>query len=509
MVCFDNVISLKRNILTNYISQLYVTTINILMLPLYLRYMGAEAYGLVGFFMMLQMWFNLLDMGLTPTIARETARFRGGKTNVFNYRSLVWILERIFLVVAAAGCATIYVGAGYIANDWLKAVQLPIDEIRKTVQLIAVIVAMRWMCGLYRGVVSGFERLVWLGGYNSLIATLRFVGVLLVLKFIGVTPTIFFAYQLCLTIVELTCLLFFTRRLLPSLSEDKQLRWSWATLKPVFKFSLTIAFTSSAWVLVTQTDKLVLSRVLPLAEYGYFTLAVLVANGVVMISGPVSGAIMPRMTKLEAEGNHAESISVYRKATQLVSVISGTAFVVVAFYAEPLLWVWTGDHTVAHQSAPVLTLYAIGNGILAVAAFPYYLQYARGKLKLHLMGSAGFVVILIPSIIWAASLYGGVGAGYAWLTVNAVYLMVWVPLVHKRLEPGLNTPWFGFDVLTIYIAATAVGYGLAAITPQIDNRWYQAGGVMIVGLLVLITAVLSSSMFWERIKTLFCSAKNE
>jgi O-antigen/teichoic acid export membrane protein len=63
--------SLKRNILANYASQTYVTLIGILMLPVYLRYMGAEACGLVGFFTMLNALFQLLDMGLTPTLARE------------------------------------------------------------------------------------------------------------------------------------------------------------------------------------------------------------------------------------------------------------------------------------------------------------------------------------------------------------------------------------------------------------------------------------------------------
>ena len=33
------------------------------MVPLYVRYMGVEAYGLVGFYAMLQGWFMLLDMG--------------------------------------------------------------------------------------------------------------------------------------------------------------------------------------------------------------------------------------------------------------------------------------------------------------------------------------------------------------------------------------------------------------------------------------------------------------
>lgn len=70
--------SLKKNILANYFAQAYIAVVGIVILPLYLKYMGAEAYGLVGFFTMLQAWFNLLDIGLTPTVARETARFHGG-----------------------------------------------------------------------------------------------------------------------------------------------------------------------------------------------------------------------------------------------------------------------------------------------------------------------------------------------------------------------------------------------------------------------------------------------
>jgi O-antigen/teichoic acid export membrane protein len=52
------------------------------MVPLYLKYMGAEAYGLIGFFSMIQVWFAILDMGLSPTVARETARYKGGATDV-------------------------------------------------------------------------------------------------------------------------------------------------------------------------------------------------------------------------------------------------------------------------------------------------------------------------------------------------------------------------------------------------------------------------------------------
>lgn len=46
--------SLKLNVLASYASQIYLVIISIAILPIYMKYMGAEAYGLVGFFAMLQ-----------------------------------------------------------------------------------------------------------------------------------------------------------------------------------------------------------------------------------------------------------------------------------------------------------------------------------------------------------------------------------------------------------------------------------------------------------------------
>lgn len=485
--------SLQRNILASFASQIYVTLIGIVMVPMYVRYMGAEAYGLVGFFAMLQAWFNLLDIGLTPTISRETARHRGGAVDALGYRRLVRALELVFLAVAVLGGGALLACSGYIANSWLQASLLPPAEVRTAVELMAVIIALRWLAGLYRGAIGGAERLVWLGGFNAAIATLRFSGVLPLLMFVGTSPTLFFGYQLVVAVVELALLVAYAYRLFPGVPPGARLPWDWAPLKPVLRFSLTIAFTSSVWVFVTQTDKLVLSRVLPLADYGYFTLAVLVASGIMILSGPVSNAIMPRMARLEAEGEHAQLIRVYRGATQMVAVIASAAAVTVAFAAEPLLWAWTGNRELAQHAAPVLVLYAIGNGILAVAAFPYYLQFAKGDLRLHLIGNAAFVVLLIPSVIWAAAEFGGVGAGYVWLGINLLSFVAWLPLVHRKFEPGLNRRWYTQDTAVIAAAATLAAYAMHLLLPPGGSRGAQFGAILLAGGVALCAAAAASS----------------
>lgn len=493
--------SFKRNILASYATQIYVTLVGIFILPLYLKYMGAEAYGLVGFFTMLQAWFNLLDMGLTPTVARETARFRGGATDALSYRRLLRALQLIFFAVAVLGGGAMFVFSGHIADGWLKVQTLPLAQVQLALQLMAVGVALRWMSGLYRGCISGSERLVWLGSFSAFVATLRFVGVLPILIWVGHSPGVFFTYQLLVAMIELAGLAAKAYCLFPAVSSGQQLGWSPASLftpiKPVLKFSLTIAFTSSVWLMVTYTDKLLLSKLLPLADYGYFTLAVLAASGVMLISGSISGALLPRMARLHAEGNEAGLISLYRNATQMVAVIAIPACLVLAFFAEQVLWVWTGDAHAATQAAPVLYLYALGNGILALGAFPYYLQYAKGDLRLHMIGNALFLVLLIPALIWATLQYGVIGAGYAWLGANAVYFLVWVPKVHGRFVKGLHIQWLLEDlgmIVLLSVAATAV-VNKFIHWPQ--QRIALACYVVMVSLALLTIAAMGSSWIRE------------
>lgn len=117
-----------------------------------------------------------------------------------------------------------------------------------------------------------------------------------------------------------------------------------------------------------------------------------------------------------------------------------------------------------------MTLYAIGNGFLAIAAFAYYLQYAKGNLRYHLIGNAFLVIILIPGIVFAATYYGAVGAGYVWLMTNGIYLFSWVAFIHHKLEPGLFLKWLGRDCLCVVFPGLIFALCFSLIDLKIENR---------------------------------------
>ena len=74
-----------------------------------------------------------------------------------------------------------------------------------------------------------------------------------------------------------------------------------------------------------------------------------------------------------------------------------------------------------------------------------------------------FVILLIPFIIWAASKYGSIGAGYVWLIMNLLSFVAWLPLVHRKFAPGLNLKWYFQDILIIFLVVAIAGFLLNAI----------------------------------------------
>ncbi len=489
----SNLRSLKVNLIANFVAQAYVMGIGIIMAPVYLSFMGAEAYGLIGFFTMLSAWFVLLDVGLTPTLVREAARYQGGAIDINVLRSFLRALEVIFGAVALLGAIALLSLSHTIATHWLIVKSLPISEVTNAVMLMGLAIPLRWVAGLYRGMIIGLERQTWLGGYNIVIATLRFLGVLLIFWTIGATPVKFFAYQFGVAIVELSGLVVVTYGFF-GFGRGAESRFSWRPLVSNLGFSLTIAVATMAWVVIIQSDKLVLSKLLPLAEYGMASIAIIAANGVNAINLPFNQVLLPRLTKLVSQNNDSGVARFYSNATQAVCAVMIPVVTTLCFFAQPVVFAWTGNIDVARYAAPIVCLYAIGNGFVSLHSFIYYIQYAKGDLFLHFLGHALMVALLIPLFILGARHYGAEGTGAAWALINGIYAVCWMPLVHARLYKGLHWKWVTYDILPIAVPTVLAGWMLANVVPLPTNRWAVIPVIGVVGGALLIVAGLGSSL---------------
>lgn len=492
-VCLSN-ISFRKNIISSYASQFYVVFSGIVVLPFYISWLGAESYGLVGFFAMLQAIFSLLDLGLTPTISRETSRYNAGKLSSLEFIRVYRAMAIIFIVFSFCGGFLLFILSEPIALKWLDINTLSEKEVVFSIQVMAVCIALRWLCGLYRGVIQGFELIIWLSKFNVFISTLRFIAVFPVMYFFGADINVFFIHQLLTAVVEFSVIFFKAKSKISSVKVKHvdKVGWKIQAIKPYISFSLSIALSSGLWIVVTQSDKLLMSKLLSLEEYGYFTLAVLVANGIMMLSSPLSLSLMPRLAYLAAANNKSDFLRVYSSSTRIISVISSSLGLVFFFFPREIIFIWTGDMELADSTGHLLKYYAAGYAFLSLSAFPYYLQYALGSMKLHVLGTILYLLILLPLMLVFVDCYGSVGAGYAWLFINLLYFLFWTAFVHSRFIKGEHFKWFINDIVLIVLPSFCIVFfarDMFAASGRIESFFYISG---------LFSIILIFSFLWSK-----------
>ena len=443
--------SIAKNTIANYIGQIYTIAIGIVMLPFYLKYLGAEAYGLVGFFTMLQAWVILLDFGLAGTLSRETAKLKNKEDGLLELKQLLRSVEAVYSGIVFFIVIAIYLSSSWITSNWLSISELSTDTVVYSIQLMGIMIGVRWFVSLYRGGIIGFEYQVWLNIYNIIIATLKFVGAFLLIKYISNDIFYFFIYQMGIALLEY---LIIRHKLYSLLPNTDFLMPTITAIKDVAPFALSLAYTSGIWVLFTQLDKLMLSHYIPLKEYGYFTLVVLASSIIMQLSGPLSQAILPRMTALLSSNKELEMLKLYHYGTQLISIIVFSLVGIITFFPYELLYAWTGDCEASAWASPILVWYVLGNGILAIGAFQYYLQFAHGNLKYHVKMNTLFPLITLPIILYAVINYGAMGAGVAWFMVQLIGFLVWPPFIHSKFAPGIHKDWIWKDIFPSFIMTT-------------------------------------------------------
>lgn len=480
--------SVRKNTTANYLGQAYSIGIGIIVLPLYLRYLGAEAYGLVGLFTLIQSWMSLLDMGMSPTLGREVARLKGNAAEQARLKTVVNSLELIFVTIAITIAISLVCSSQWIATSWLKVNTLPLETVTQAIVLIAIVVAIRWVASLHKSAINAYEAQVWMNVFEVTINTLRFPLILLVIANHPGEIMIFFWCQLAVSLIEFAGVKWKSHSLLPQGVKGR--RFSPTEIKRILPFALGIGYTGAIWVFLTQYDKLLLSNVLTLENYGYFALMATVTSGIMMLSGPISKAILPRMTALLAEGKLVEMIALYRKGTRGVVMSVTPIVLIIVCWPYEIIFAWSGSREAALWSADILPIFVAGSYLVTIIGFQHALQYAYGQLKYNVYYNTFVFFISLPLITYAAYQYGVIGVAWVWLGFRVFSFIVWLPFVHLKFAPGLHKVWLVNDVakplLTplslVVVAKVFAGHYL-------DLHLYARGKIFVF--LIIIAFVIS------------------
>lgn len=501
---------LKKNTIANYLGQGWIALMGLAFVPVYIRYLGVEAWGLVGFMSMLQAWLILLDMGLTPTLSREMARFQAGMHSAQSIRDLLRSLEMIYGGVAVAVVGIVWLIAPWVAVHWLSAAQLSVATVTQAIGMMGLVLAARMTEQVYRGAIQGLQRQVWLNGAQSVLATLRWAGAVGVLAWVDASVEAFFLWQGMVSLLTVAILARQTYRWLPL--AGRPARFDLAAIVRIRRFAGGMAATALLSILLMQVDKLLLSKLVSLADFGYYTLAASAAGALYFLMAPIVTAVSPRLTELVAKSEQQLLVDTYHRASQLLAAVLIPVALVMAAFAEPLLYAWTGNDALAQQAAPLLALLALGtlcNGFMHV---PYTTQLAHGWTGFAVRGNIVAVSFVVPAVLWVVPRFGAVGAAWVWLALNAGYVLISAHFMHRRLLPGEKWRWYRdavFKPLVVgSITVLALRYWIVLPQDRASLAAVLGGTALLVMGAVLWAVPVSRAFLLLRFKTLQGHAPN-
>jgi O-antigen/teichoic acid export membrane protein len=208
-----------------------------------------------------------------------------------------------------------------------------------------------------------------------------------------------------------------------------------------------------ASTLLTQADKLAVSKMLPLEMLGYYSLAGALASVPLALASPIASAVFPRMTGLVALTDQGSLTRLYHRTCQLVSIAVIPAGLTVSLFAGECIFVWTGSFHTAQKAALAASLLLGGQLMQAVSVVPYYLALAYGNVRLNLKFAFASVLLITPLLIVFVMRYGIAGAGMSWLVLNLCTLPPFMYFLHRKYLPRELRAWILRDVGRPLLAA--------------------------------------------------------
>jgi O-antigen/teichoic acid export membrane protein len=454
---------LKKDLVANFVGQGWATIVGFLVVPFYIKILGIEAYGLIGFYQTIQTVFNyFLDFGLSTTINREISRYQSIPRKSVETRDLVRTLEVIYWCIGIMLGVAVRLSAPLLVTYWIKPGKLPVSDIQNVIAIMGILVFLQWPISFYQGGLIGLQKIVTLNGINASFFTFRSVGAVVTVFF---SPTLnsFFSWQILASFLQVTVMTATLWVNLPAGGRIPKFRTS--ILKRIWRFAAGMTGTSLISFFLGQVDKILLSRLLSLEMFGYYMLATNINNAFRIGTSQVFSAVFPRFSALVATNDEGKLRHLFHKSCQLVAVVSIAPAAVVLFFAPELIRLWTNDPQSILISAPIAALLVSGSALNNLIGIPYDLTLAYGWSSFGFYQNLIAVIVIFPLMFFMSTYFGGIGAAAAWLILNIGYLVVVPHFIFYHYLRGERIRWYLFDVLLPLAVTLLVVFTARLLTP--------------------------------------------
>jgi O-antigen/teichoic acid export membrane protein len=482
---------LRRNIIANYSGQVWTSLMGLVFVPLNIKFMGVESWGLVGVYASLWAIFFALDFGLGAALDRQTARLSATPGNEQRLRDLIRTMEVVYGVLGVITAAGVLALSRYISSYWIRPEELTRERVETALAIIAASLAFRWPCALYAAGLRGLQRQVAFNWVLAVSSTLRGAGSVMVQWLVSPTVEMFLIWRAAADAAQAIASGVLLWRALPP--AERRARFRKEAIRELRRFSVGAAATGLLFTAMTQMDKIALSRLLSLEMFGYYSFAWIAAETLFGLVYPVTMALSPRLAQLAVKRDNQALATLYHQAAQLISVVVGASTATLAFFSWEAIAAWAGPGSLCEHAAPLLSLLALGTGLCAILRLPHAAQLAHGWTWLGAVANAGSLVLGLPLLLWLTGRLGATGGALVWPLVNAFQLATVIPLMHQRILKGEQARWYVSDLAAPIFAAWIAAGAMRLLFVGASSRFEAGLSVALVMCLSLTAAGLAGS----------------
>jgi O-antigen/teichoic acid export membrane protein len=458
----------KTKFIITLLSRVITALVGIFFVPIYVKQIGIESYGLISFYSTLVGTLSLLDLGLSTAISRQISIDRTVRNDLKSTYNLIFSVEVIYWFIALVLGAIIVSCSNLIATHWVNAETLTVVTVQKAVILMGIVFVFQFPMSIYNGVMIGFEMQIQNAIFNAVFSVVKAVGVIFFLMFVESTVEMYFIWQIAITIIFTMILRVYIWR--PAFLAKIKTRFSLVEIKKIWRFALGMTGVSLITFFITQLDKIVVSKMLTLEYVGYYSLAFLIASAINQIISPIQPILFPKLTGLISLNDNASIVHLYHRTSRWVSIIIFPIGSVLFIFSHEILMFWTGNPQLTINTSSMLKVCALGSVFNCMMWVPYLFMLAKGNTRFTFYQNLIVVIIMLPLLYFLIRTYGAIGASFVWLIVNTGYVLISIPIFHHFFLKGELLNWCKNDVALPLITSIALVLGVKLLQIQYDIK---------------------------------------
>lgn len=401
-----------HNIGWNLIGQLAPLIAALLSIPILIKAIGTDRFGILSIGWMLIGYFSLFDFGLgralTQIIAAKFADKEESQVPV-----LLWTGLALMFGLGLVAGGLLLVGGDWLIYSILKIPPALQEEARQSFLLLAPAIPFVVVSSGLRGVLEARQAFKLVNLVRIPTGVLTFVGPLLVLPFSrGLLPI--FAVLALLRLLTTGLFILACQRVM---RDFWHIALSEKALPELFRFGGWMTVSNIIGPMMVNMDRLVIGSVLSMAAVTYYTTPFEMILRALVVPGAIAGVCFPMFAEHAKSLNLAKTREIFWRGTRYVLWFMSAMLALVLPFAETILAVWL-DQDFARQSANVLRILAIGVVINGLAHIPFAFVQGVGAAKVTAQFHIIELIVYLPLLYFFIHLYGINGVASAW-TIRA------------------------------------------------------------------------------------------